>query len=46
VSVGVTALTAHSQTVEGAAEAAAKAIAKRLAKFFFQQGWIPPGQGD
>jgi hypothetical protein len=46
VSVGVTALTAHSQTVEGDAEAAAKAIAKQLAKFFVQQGWIPPGQGE
>ena len=43
VSVGVTALTAHSQTVEGDAEAAAKAIAKQLSNFFFQQGWIPPG---
>lgn len=46
VSGGVTALTAHSQTVEGDAEAAAKAIAKQLAKFFVQQGWIPPGQGE
>jgi hypothetical protein len=46
VGVGVTALTAHSQTVEGDAEAAAKAIAKQLSKFFFDQGWIPPGMGD
>ena len=46
VSVGVTALTAHSQTVEGDAEAAAKAIAKELSKFFVQQGWIPPGMGE
>jgi len=46
VSVGVTALTAQSQTVEGDAEAAAKAIAKQLAKFFAQQGWIAPGQGE
>jgi hypothetical protein len=45
-SVGVTALTAHSQTVEGDAETAAQAIAKQLAKSFFQQGWIPPGQGE
>ena len=46
VGVGVTALTAHSQTVEGDAEAAAKAIAKQLSKFFFDQGWIPPGMGE
>jgi hypothetical protein len=46
VSVGVTALTAHSQTVEGDAEAAAKAIAKQLSSFFFQQGWIPPGMEE
>jgi hypothetical protein len=46
VSVGVTALTAHSQTVEGDAEAAAKAIAKQLSSFFFQQGWIPAGMEE
>jgi len=46
VSVGVTALSAQSQTVEGDAEAAAKAIAKQLAKCFAQQGWISPGRGE
>ena len=42
VSSGVTAATAHSQSVEGDATYVADEIAKVLKKFFVEQGWIAP----